>query len=246
MPIVRIRIDIAYDGSDFSGWARQPSRRTVEGELEAAITTVLRVPSVVLTCAGRTDAGVHARGQVVHLDLDRATLDAARGRSQDSPVDAFARRLNGFLPSDLRVRRVVEPEPGFDARFSALWRRYAYRVADRPGLVDPLTRGHVLVWSSPLDLDAMNVAAGHLLGLRDFAAFCKRRDGATTVRTLLDLRWDRDEAGVAVLNVRADAFCHKMVRSLAGCLLAVGDGREQPAWAGEVMRAAVRDSAVLV
>lgn len=243
---MRIRIDVAYDGSDFSGWARQPGRRTVQGELEAATATVLRVPGVTFTCAGRTDAGVHARGQVLHLDLDLETLESAQGRSQDPPLDTLTRRLNGILPSDLRVRRMVEAEIGFDARFSAVWRRYAYRVADRPDLVDPLSRSHVLAWSESLDLDAMNRAAEPLVGLHDFAAFCKRREGATTVRSLLDLRWERDPHGLAVLTVRADAFCHNMVRSLVGCLLAVGDGRRPPEWARDALQAATRDPAVVV
>lgn len=243
---MRIRIDLAYDGADFSGWARQPTRRTVQGELEAAMATVLRLPEVSVTCAGRTDAGVHARGQVLHLDLDPGVLEQARGRSQDPPLATLERRLNGILPTDLRVRRVVAAEPGFDARFSAVWRRYAYRVADRPELVDPLTRGHVLAWSTELDLEAMNRAAEPLLGLGDFASFCKKREGATTVRTLLDLHWVRDDQGIAVLTVRADAFCHNMVRALVGCLLAVGDGRRPPEWAAQVMRAAVRDPAVVV
>jgi tRNA pseudouridine38-40 synthase len=233
---VRLRIDLSYDGTDFRGWATQPSLRTVQGTLEAALATVLRVPEARVVCAGRTDTGVHARGQVVHLDLpDDAAYD-----------DRLLRRLNGVLPPDVRVRAVGEAPGGFDARFSATWRRYAYRVADAPELVDPLTRGHVLAWPQSLDLDAMNAACRPLLGLQDFASFCKQREGATTVRTLLDLAWSRDAAGLAVATVRADAFCHHMVRSLVGCLLAVGDGRRTPAWAGEVLAAAVRDPAVAV
>jgi tRNA pseudouridine38-40 synthase len=207
----------------------------VQGTLEAALATVLRLPAVPVVCAGRTDTGVHARGQVVHVDVPEASYD-----------DRLLRRLNGILPPDVRVRAVAPAPEGFDARFSALWRRYAYRVADAPALVDPLSRGHVLAWPRPLDLAALNQACAPLLGLRDFAAFCKRRDGATTVRTLLDLAWTRDEAGLAVATVRADAFCHHMVRSLVGCLLAVGDGRREPSWPAAVMTAAVRDPAVAV
>jgi tRNA pseudouridine38-40 synthase len=233
---VRLRLDVAYDGSEFRGWAAQPGLRTIEGELSAAMVTVLRVPSVTLTCAGRTDAGVHARGQVVHVDLD----DLPEG------PERLTRRLNGILATDLRIRRVIEAPPGFDARFSALWRRYAYRVVDDVASVDPLARGHVLVWPRGLDVVAMAEASAALRGLHDFASFCKRREGATTIRTLLDLSWTRRADGVIEAGVRADAFCHSMVRSLVGCLLAVGDGRRPPAWPAEMLAAGQRDPAVIV
>ncbi len=242
---MRIRIDLGYDGAGFHGWATQPGLRTVQGELEAALATVLRLPAAPVTCAGRTDTGVHARGQVCHLDVPEESLAAAAGRSDLPPPAALARRLNGVLPDDLRVSRVAEAAEGFDARFSAVWRRYAYRVADHEA-TDPLTRGHVLAWRHPLDLAAMNRAAAPLRGEHDFAAFCKRREGATTVRTLLDLGWERDDRGVAVATVRADAFCHHMVRSLMGCLLTVGEGRRPETWPAEVLRAGVRDPAVTV
>lgn len=243
---VRIRLDVAYDGSDFRGWASQPGLRTVQGTLEAALGTALRVPEARVTCAGRTDSGVHARGQVAHLDVDEADLAASAGRSTDPPLDALERRLAGILPADLRVRRATPAAPGFDARFSATWRRYAYRVADRPEVVDPLARREVLAWPRPLDLDAMNRAGAPLVGLQDFAAFCKRREGATTVRTLLQLEWRRDAHGVAVARVVADAFCHSMVRALVGCLLAVGEGRRDVGWPARVLAARTRDPAVAV
>jgi tRNA pseudouridine38-40 synthase len=243
---VRIRIDLAYDGTDFRGWATQPRLRTVQGVLEAALATALRLPEVGVVCAGRTDTGVHARGQVVHLDIEGPALAASAGRSEDPPAEALLRRLNGILPADVRVRRVVEAPDGFDARFAALWRRYAYRVSDHPETVDPLTRRHVLAWPRPLDLEALNAASAALVGHHDFASFCKRREGATTIRTLLDLAWERDQQGVAVATVRADAFCHSMVRALVGCLLAIGEGRRPVAWAGEVLGARVRDPAVTV
>lgn len=243
---MRIRIDLAYDGSDFKGWATQPGLRTVQGELEAALATVLRLPRVQVTCAGRTDTGVHARGQVTHVDVEAATVTESAGRAQDPPLDALRRRLNGFLPPDIRVRRTRAAADGFDARFSALWRRYTYRIADDPTTADPLERHHVLAWPRPLDLQAMNEAAALLLGEHDFASFCKKREGATTIRTLLDLAWERDGEGRAVATVRADAFCHNMVRSLVGCMVAVGEGRRTPEWAGEILRAAVRDPAVAV
>jgi tRNA pseudouridine38-40 synthase len=232
---VRIRLDVAYDGTEFHGWAAQRGLRTVEGELSAALATVLRVPAVDLTCAGRTDAGVHARGQVVHCDVEAP-----------GDLGLLRRRLNGILAEDARVRRVTQRPMGFDARFAAVWRRYAYRVADSPGSVDPLARRHVLAWPRALDVEAMNTASGTLLGEHDFAAFCKQREGATTIRTLLDLAWSRDDAGVAVAEVRADAFCHSMVRSLVGCLLAIGEGRRPDTWAVDVLTAERRDSAVTV
>jgi tRNA pseudouridine38-40 synthase len=240
---VRLRLDLAYDGAGFHGWARQPGLRTVQGDLEAALDTVLRVQGSSLTVAGRTDTGVHARGQVAHLDADPETVAEAAGDSDAGA--ALARRLNGVLEPDVRIRRVTTAATGFDARFSAIWRRYCYRIVDDPVVEDPLTRGHVLVWRRPLDLDRMNEAARLLLGEHDFASFCKRREGATTIRSLLELSWARVD-GVAEATVRADAFCHNMVRSLVGCLVAVGDGRRDPAWAAEVLARGERDSAVTV
>ena len=247
---MRLRIDLSYDGTEFRGWAKQPSLRTVQGTLEDALTRILRMESVSLTCAGRTDAGVHARDQVVHLDLDRETLGGIVRSSAngpvDAPVDALVRRLNGLLPNDVHIRRAAEAADGFDARFSAIWRRYAYRIADAAPLVDPLARREVLARPRRLDLMAMNEAAALLLGEHDFAAFCRKRAGATTIRTLLELRWDRDEQGLAVATVKADAFCHTMVRSLVGCLLEVGEHRQEPSWSGTVLMAGTRNPAVRV
>ncbi|PKH43599.1 tRNA pseudouridine38-40 synthase [Nocardioides alpinus] len=243
---MRLRIDCAYDGTDFSGWATQPGLRTVQATLEAALSTALRLPRPRVTVAGRTDSGVHARGQVAHLDVDREIVAASGGRRSEPVLETLARRVDGILPSDLRVRRVTEAPPGFDARFSATWRRYAYRIVDAQELADPLLRGHVLTWGRTLDLDAMNAASVPLVGLQDFAAFCKQREGATTVRTLLDLAWTRDERGVVVGTVRADAFCHNMVRALVGSLIAVGEGRQQVGWPAEVMAGRRRDGGVHV
>ena len=241
-----MRIDLAYDGSDFHGWAKQSGLRTVQEDLERAINTVLRTSGSNLTVAGRTDAGVHARGQVAHVDLADDLVTAAAGRSHEPTLNAVRRRLNGVLGPDVRIHRITEAPPGFDARFSAIWRRYAYRIADQQELVDPLMRSHVLTWPHPLDLDAMNAAAQHLLGEHDFAAFCRKRAGATTIRTLLDLRWERASSGIAVATVRADAFCHTMVRSLVGALIAVGEGRQQGDWPGEVLFRGQRNPAVKV
>ncbi|WTU00957.1 tRNA pseudouridine(38-40) synthase TruA [Kitasatospora sp. NBC_00070] len=244
---VRIRLDLAYQGAEFAGWARQPGRRTVQDELESALQVVTRSPEPFpLTVAGRTDAGVHARGQVAHVDLP-AELWAQH-------AEKLLRRLAGRLPADIRVYRLAEAPVGFDARFAAIWRRYAYRVADHQGGVDPLLRGHVLWHDRPLDVDRMNEAARLLLGEHDFAAYCKKRDGATTIRTLLELRWDRvpvdpyaaQEGSLAIATVRADAFCHNMVRALVGAMLLVGDGHRPVDFPGQVLAGGVRHSAVNV
>ncbi len=242
-PRVRLRLDLAYDGSRFHGWARQPGLRTVQGELEAALTVLLRAPEQVrIACAGRTDAGVHARGQVAHADVPAGLWAALESRGADAPV----RRLAGVLPDDVRVRRVRPAPPGFDARWSASSRTYAYRVSDLPGGADPLLRSHVLHHTGPrngrLDVDAMNAAAAALLGEHDFAAFCRRREGASTVRTLHELRWEREhDTALAVMWIRADAFCHSMVRAVVAALLPVGDGRRPVAWPGQILAGARRE-----
>jgi tRNA pseudouridine38-40 synthase len=243
---VRVRIDLAYDGTDFKGWAAQPLLRTVQGELTAALHTVLRLPegSLRVTCAGRTDSGVHARGQVAHCDLPAEVGEV--GEVGEGTVERLARRLNGVLPPDLRIHRLAPAPQGFDARFAALWRRYAYRIADRTEAVDPLRRAYVVAWPRPLDVEAMNAAAARLVGLHDFAAFCKQREGATTIRTLQELSWQRDPDGVLVGHVRADAFCHSMVRALVGCLVAVGEGRRDADWAAEILAGRRRDPEVKV
>lgn len=232
---VRLRLDLAYDGTDFAGWARQPGLRTVQGELEGALATVFAKhgPAPALTVAGRTDVGVHALGQVAHLDLTPAQLAALDRPHRGGPapkqagVAALTRRLNGIagLKSDVVVVRTSRALPGFDARFSAAWRRYEYRIADAAAFHDPRRRNHTLWHPSELDVDEMDAAARSLLGLHDFAAFCRPRAGATTIRTLQDFGWSRDPDGVLVATVRADAFCHSMVRALVGACVAAGEGR---------------------
>ncbi|GGP95661.1 tRNA pseudouridine(38-40) synthase TruA [Streptosporangium pseudovulgare] len=258
--MVRLRLDLAYDGTDFSGWARQPERRTVQGEIEEALGKVLRIPDPpALTVAGRTDAGVHARGQVAHVDVDSgvlSALDSRHRRAEPLPgpetaegvavrLPVLGRRLTGVLPPDVRVHGVTVAPEGFDARFSAVSRRYAYRVCDAPGGVDPLRRHEVVWYGRPLDLGRLNEAARTLLGEHDFAAFCKKREGATTIRELQRLDWVR-EGDVLVATVVADAFCHSMVRALIGALLPVGEGRLPVDWPGGVLARAVRDSGVRV
>jgi tRNA pseudouridine38-40 synthase len=231
--LVRLRLDVAYDGTGFHGWARQPGLRCAQAELEAALRAVLRVPAGVLVrvaVAGRTDAGVHATGQVCHCDVPAEVwraLVAAAGTEGAAAV--LRRRLDGLLPADLRVRRAALAPLGFDARWSATWRRYCYLVADDPAAQDPRTRGHVLWHPRPLDVAAMHAAARPFLGEHDFAAFCRARPDASSVRTVQAIGWRRREDGVVAFDVRADAFCHAMVRSLVGAFLAVGDGR----WSGD-------------
>jgi tRNA pseudouridine38-40 synthase len=151
-----------------------------------------------------------------------------------------------MLPPDLRGYRVAPAPPGFDARFSAIWRRYAYRVCDDPAQADPLAR-HVTLWyRAGLDVAVMNEAAQRCLGEHDFAAFCRRRAGATTVRTLRRLEWARTGPGLAEATVVADAFCHNMVRALVGALLRVGDGSKPATWPAQVLAARTRDPAVPV
>jgi tRNA pseudouridine38-40 synthase len=237
--VVRLRLDVAYDGTEFSGWAAQPALRTVQGTLEQALATVLRVPETRLTVAGRTDAGVHARGQVAHVDL-RAGLFTS-----DHDLDRLARRLARLLPDDVRVSRVSRAPGGFDARFSALWRRYAYRICDASARADPLARRHTLTWPRRLDHDAMTRAAEALLGEHDFAAFCRRREGATTIRTLRQLNVDRG-GDTLTFQVVADAFCHNMVRALVGCLVVVGEGQRPASWPEHVLRGLRRDPRVRV
>jgi tRNA pseudouridine38-40 synthase len=225
----------------------------VQGALEEALARVLRLPAPPATVvAGRTDAGVHARRQVCHVDLPRLAWEQAPGRSASTPGEALRRRLAGVLPADVVVQAAAEAPPGFDARFSALRRRYGYRLCDDPAGVPPLRRHDVVGVRGPLDVAVMDAAAARLVGLRDFAAFCRPREGATTVRTLLEYRWTRDdgdaEGGFPVIRARvvADAFCHSMVRALVGALIPVGQGRRPVDWPEAVLAARVRDPAVTV
>ncbi|MCU1581161.1 MAG: truA [Microbacteriaceae bacterium] len=256
-PTTRIRLDLAYDGSAFLGWAKQPGLRTVQGELESALATIFSRfgPPPVLTVAGRTDAGVHAIAQVAHLDLtvaqfasltrpDRGrpakagpsskaaaqSAGAAQPSESAQPSDAasaLARRLNGIagLNSDVYVSRAAIAPPGFDARFSAIWRRYEYRVSDATGPRNPLERNRTLWYPAVLDVERMDREAASLVGLHDWASYCKPRDGATTIRILQEFRWSREPDGVIVARLQADAFCHSMVRALVGASIAIGEGR---------------------
>ena len=236
---VRLRIDLAYDGTRFHGWAAQPGVRTVQDDVEIALARVLRMPEAPsLTVAGRTDAGVHARGQVAHLDVPEPVWATAAGSA--------LRRLNGLLPADVRIHAIGQVSADFDARFSALWRRYSYRICDGEASADPLRRHDTLWHRWPVEVELMNEAGASCLGEHDFAAFCRPRAGASTVRELFRLDWQRDEVSVITGTIVADAFCHNMVRALAGALLAVGDGRKPVPWLAGVLAAKVRDPAVAV
>jgi tRNA pseudouridine38-40 synthase len=227
---------ISYDGTALHGWARQPVLRSVQGDLEAALATVLRHPAG-LTVAGRTDAGVHATGQVAHTDVPRAVWEEHRGR--------LVRRLRRVLPPDIAVTAVEEAPPDFDARFAALRRHYVYRLTDADSGPPPLRRADTVGWPRRLDADAMGAAADHLLGKHDFAAFCRRREFATTIRTLLTLDVARD-GDLVTVRTSADAFCHSMVRSLVGALTAVGEGRRPPEWPAALLSRTERSSEVPV
>jgi len=244
---MRIRLDFGYDGTAFSGWAMQPGKRTVETELSAALTLILRASKPVrLVVAGRTDAGVHARGAVAHADVDPAGWALLPGRSTRSPAESALARLNGVLPADVVIHSVSVAPEGFNARFSASQRRYLYRLCDRPQLLDPLRRGDTVVHRRPLDVALMDAAAEQMLGLRDFSAFAKRREGATTIRTLLDFSWVRAGDGVLEGRVVADAFCRSMVRALVGAVIPVGEGRQPVEWPARVLVAGQRHPGVVV
>jgi len=225
---------VSYDGTDFSGWARQPGLRTVCGVLEERLSKVLR-EEVQLTVAGRTDAGVHAEGQVAHFDTTRAPDD----------LDKLVHRMAKFLPADVRITRVSLAHKDFDARFSAIRRHYCYRLTTANYGADPLAARSVVGWRRDLDVDAMQTASNRLLGLHDFAAFCKRREGSTTVRELQRFEWERSGDRLDA-HVSADAFCWSMVRSLVGAVLAVGEGRRTPDWVASLLDERARSSAVLV
>jgi tRNA pseudouridine38-40 synthase len=234
--LVRLRLAISYDGTALHGWARQPGQRTVQGELDQALAMVLRCP-VDLTVAGRTDAGVHATGQVAHCDVPRELWEEQGTR--------LVRRLRGVLPPDIAVPSVAEAPPDFDARFSALGRHYVYRLTDNPAGPLPLRRADTVGWPRTLNADDMALAAGLLLGENDFAAFCRRREGATTIRTLLALDVHRS-GDLITIAASADAFCHSMVRSLVGALSAVGEGRRPPEWPAGLLARVERSSEVPV
>lgn len=247
---VRVRLDLAYEGTHFAGWAKQPGQRTVQGELEKSLATLLRLPSISLTVGGRTDAGVHARGQVCNFDLDSSLLEKLSGRHSADGKLLSPRRVNSVLAryeaTDISVHQITVVPEQFDARFSAISRRYEYRMLPVGVPRDPLSRKFTVALGDELDVDAMNVISAKLLGLRDFATFCKPREGATTVRELQKFEWHVDAHGAVVGSVKADAFCHSMVRALVGLVSAVGSSRFSVLEALELADAGVRTSSLRV
>ncbi|WP_051196769.1 tRNA pseudouridine(38-40) synthase TruA [Jonesia quinghaiensis] len=248
--VIRIRLDLAYRGTNFVGWARQPGLRSVQGVLEDALALLARQP-VTANVAGRTDAGVHARGQVVHIDFPRDRWDKLPGRSDRTPERALLDKLNAMVPADVVVQNAVVAPPGFDARYSALYRRYNYRIADSVDYRDPLTGTWVLWSRQALDVDAMSESVVPLLGLRDFAAFCKPRRGASTIRELQEFTWERatqgPDTGLVRATIVADAFCHNMVRAMVGAALDVGLGRKPVQWPAHMLASRSRvNSSVVV
>jgi tRNA pseudouridine38-40 synthase len=233
---IRLRLNISYDGTRYLGWAIQPQGSTVQGEIQQALGIILGTPCS-LTVAGRTDAGVHARGQVAHVDID-ASLWAKHSHR-------LLRRLNGVLPNDIRVKSIDPAPPGFDARFSALARHYVYRIAISQSGPDPLSRHDRIHRRRALDVVAMKEGAIQLLGEHDFLAFCKPREFATTIRTLLNCDVVEVLDGVE-LHISADAFCHSMVRAIAGALLDIGEGRQQPEWIAELLDVSAKPNDVVV
>jgi tRNA pseudouridine38-40 synthase len=240
---VRLRLDIAYDGTQFAGWATQPGQRTVAGVLEESLSTVFRSP-LRLQAAGRTDTGVHATGQVAHVDVPVDALPNSYPRTPRPNQPEFqplVRRLSRLLPADVRVRHIVRAPAGFDARFSALRRHYVYRLGTADYGVDPQQARYITSWPRPLDVEAMASASQKLLGLNDFAAFCRHREGATTIRELQRFDWERD-GDLITARVTADAFCWSMVRSLVGALLAVGEHRRTADWCTQLLTNSERSS----
>jgi tRNA pseudouridine38-40 synthase len=235
----RLRINIAYDGTAFFGWATQPDKRTIQDLVEEAVARISRgdVESVV---AGRTDAGVHATGQVIHIDLpDAVFADGLTYRD-------LRYKLNRILDEDVRIMDISDAPEGFHARFSALRRIYTYKILDNNEVIAPLSRYDVAPWYRPLDVDLMNKASALVLGHHDFAAFCKFKEGGTTIRTLEKYQWHRDSEGLLIAEVVADAFCYSMVRNLVGAVVCVADGRKDPSWMAELLANKERVSDSLV
>lgn len=231
---LRLRLDLAYDGTNFYGWGKQPDRRTIQEEVEKAIAIISqsKIDSIV---AGRTDAGVHATGQVIHVDVPESIN-----------LDEIAYKLNRILDTDVRVMGVSIAPPAFHARFSALRRHYTYKILDANKAVPPLHRYDVASWYKPLAIEQLNEASKLLLGDHDFAAYCKFREGATTIRQLQRFEWVRDSEGYLVGDIVADAFCYSMVRNLVGAVVCVADGRFGLEWIQETLANKVRVSDSLV
>lgn len=249
----RYRLDLAYDGTNFSGWALQPNLRTVQGVLEDALALVLpRLENIEytprLTVAGRTDAGVHALGQVAHLDVPESLVVKGFSREETDFAATLRRKMSKALARDpdVAVHSIQEAPAGFDARFSALSRTYEYKISDGFDTYNPLTRLDRWRVDTAIDLDILNETSQTLLGLRDFGAFCKPREGSTSIRDLQEFSWRRDTEGTLVSRLKADAFCHSMVRNLVGALVEVAKGRLNLARLIELLDAAKRSPEIIV
>lgn len=239
---LRLRIDFSYDGTNFSGWARQKDRRTIQGELESALEAITRNPVTTVT-AGRTDAGVHASHAVCHVDIPERDHDA-----QEWDINNFTYRINRILGEDLRIHGVTRAPANFHARFSALRRHYLYKIADNQQIVPPLKRNDVATWYRPLDVARMNRASSKLIGEHDFTTFCKPNgSGASSaIRTLEVFHWRRESDGYLYADVIADAFCYSMVRNIVGAVVCVGEGRFEPEWIETLLNNRKRVSESLV
>lgn len=242
----RIRIDLAYDGTPYHGWATQPGLPTVQEAVETGLSTILRQP-ITVTVAGRTDAGVHAANQVIHCEVDETSWQKLTGnRPERSPEEALVSKLNGVLAREAGAIRILAAQrapEGFDARFSPLSRQYKYRISN--GAPNPLTRHFTYKHRRPLDTATMAAEIAQISGLYDFGSFCKPRPGATTVRSLH--RFDLEVTDDALLVwLAADAFCHHMVRALVGALVQVGDGTRSPGWLCYRLDHPVRDSHMMI
>ncbi len=235
----RLRLDIAYDGTHFFGWATQPGHRTLQDLVEEAISRISQT-DIASIVAGRTDAGVHATGQVIHVDVPDAMFE------RELTYLDLRYKLNRILDDDVRIMKITDAPQGFHARFSALRRHYTYKILDNNEVIAPLSRQDVASWYRPLEADRMNEASRLLLGHHDFAAFCKFKVGGTTIRTLEKYEWHRSDEGLLVADVVADAFCYSMVRNLVGAVVCVADGRQDPAWISQLLANKERVSDSLV
>jgi len=244
-PLVRVALGVAYDGSGFHGFAAQPGQRTVAGALAAALEAIAGAP-VAWTCAGRTDTGVHASAQVVHVDLAAGLLARRYGASgaPGEKLAVLATSLSHQAGPDVEVWRAVTVPAGFDARRSALSRRYRYDV--EVGRRDPLRRSHVWHVGGPVDLAVLRLATDPLVGEHDFAAFCRRppdRPSGPLTRRVLDAHWKDAGEGLLRFEIEAKAFCHQMVRSAVGALVAAGTGRIRPSDVVALLRSGDRTGA---
>jgi tRNA pseudouridine38-40 synthase len=224
----RLRIDLSYDGTNFSGWAKQPDQRTLQEEIEHALT-VLTQSTIATIVAGRTDAGVHAEHQVIHTDVPEKT-----------DITNFAFRLNQLLDEDIRVNSVSYAPSNFHARFTASARTYKYKIVDGGRVTPPLDRYDSADWFRDLDIDLMNKGSKLLLGEHDFFAFCKFREGGTTIRNLLQFDWARDEKNYLIATIKAESFRYNMVRNLVGAAVCVGEKRFEPEWMLKTLEDKVR------